>query len=32
MWADGGTISWRAGIKERPGTIALNNGLCRLDG
>jgi acyl dehydratase len=32
MWADGGTISWRAAVKERPGTIALNNGLCRLDG
>jgi acyl dehydratase len=32
MWADGGTISWRAGVKERPGIIALNNGLCRLDG
>lgn len=28
MWADGGTISWRAGVKERLGTIALNNGLC----
>ena len=32
MWADGGTISWRAAVQERPGTIALNNGLCRLDG
>jgi acyl dehydratase len=32
MWAYGGTISWRAGVKERPGIIALNNGLCRLDG
>jgi acyl dehydratase len=32
MWADGNTISWRAGVKERPGTIALNNGLCLLDG
>jgi len=30
MWADGGTVSWRAGVKERPGTIALNNGLCLL--
>ncbi|MBN9587678.1 MAG: 3-alpha,7-alpha,12-alpha-trihydroxy-5-beta-cholest-24-enoyl-CoA hydratase [Alphaproteobacteria bacterium 64-11] len=32
MWTDGGTISWRAGVKERPGTIALNNGLCLLEG
>ncbi len=32
MWADGNTISWRADVKERPGTIALNNGLCLLDG
>jgi acyl dehydratase len=32
MWADGGTVSWRASVKERPGTIALNNGLCLLDG
>ena len=31
MWADGGTISWRASVKERPGTIVLNNGLCFLD-
>lgn len=31
MWADGGTISWRASVKERPGTIALNNGLCLLE-
>jgi len=30
IWADGGTISFRAGVKERPGTIVLNNGLCLL--
>lgn len=30
MWADGGTISYRASVKERPGTIVLNNGLCIL--
>ncbi len=28
IWADGGTISFRAGVKERPGTVVLNNGLC----
>src|ERR1700754_742110 len=26
IWADGGTISFRASVKERPGTIVLNNG------
>ena len=31
MWKDGGTISYRASIKERPGTVVLNNGLCLLD-
>jgi acyl dehydratase len=30
MWQDSGTISWRASVKERPGTIVLNNGLCEL--
>jgi acyl dehydratase len=30
IWADGATISFRAGVKERPGTIVLNNGLCIL--
>ncbi len=30
MWQDGGTISYRASVKERPGTIVLNNGLCLL--
>ena len=30
MWQDGDTISWRASVKERPGTVVLNNGLCRL--
>ncbi len=30
MWQDGGTISWRASVKERPGTMVLNNGLCLL--
>lgn len=32
MWVDGETISWRAGVKERPGTLAMNNGLCLLSG
>jgi acyl dehydratase len=32
MWQDGGVISYRAGVKERPGTVVLNNGLCLLDG
>jgi acyl dehydratase len=31
LWQDGGTISYRASVKERPGTIVLNNGLCLLD-
>ena len=30
VWQDGGTISWRASVKERPGTVVLNNGLCLL--
>lgn len=30
LWQDGGAISWRAGVKERPGTIVLNNGFCQL--
>ena len=30
IWADGSTISFRAGVKERPGTVVLNNGLCIL--
>ncbi len=30
IWADGGTISYRASVKERPGTVVLNNGLCLL--
>jgi len=30
MWQDGGTISYRASVKERPGTVVLNNGLCLL--
>ena len=30
IWADGGTISFRASVKERPGTVVLNNGLCLL--
>jgi acyl dehydratase len=30
LWQDGGTISWRASVKERPGTVVLNNGLCQL--
>jgi acyl dehydratase len=32
MWKDGGTISYRASVKERPGTVVLNNGLCMLGG
>jgi acyl dehydratase len=32
MWQDGATISYRASVKERPGTIVLNNGLCILAG
>ena len=31
IWADGGTVSFRASVKERPGTVVLNNGLCLLD-
>jgi acyl dehydratase len=30
IWADGGAISFRATVKERPGTVVLNNGLCLL--
>lgn len=30
LWQDGGAISWRASVKERPGTIVLNNGKCLL--
>jgi acyl dehydratase len=30
LWQDGGVISWRASVKERPGTIVLNNGQCLL--
>ena len=30
MWEDGGTVSFRAAVKERPGTVVLNNGLCIL--
>lgn len=30
IWADGNAVSFRAGVKERPGTVVLNNGLCRL--
>jgi acyl dehydratase len=30
IWADGATISFRATVKERPGTVVLNNGLCLL--
>ena len=30
MWKDGGTISYRASVKERPGTVVLNNGFCQL--
>jgi acyl dehydratase len=30
IWADGNTISFRATVKERPGTVVLNNGLCIL--
>jgi len=30
MWQDGQTISYRASVKERPGTVVLNNGLCIL--
>ena len=30
IWQDGGTISYRASVKERPGTVVLNNGLCQL--
>ena len=30
LWHDGATVSYRASVKERPGTVVLNNGLCRL--
>jgi len=30
IWVDGGTVSFRATVKERPGTVVLNNGLCIL--
>lgn len=30
MWQDGAAISYRASVKERPGTVVLNNGLCLL--
>ncbi|MBV9548568.1 MAG: MaoC family dehydratase N-terminal domain-containing protein [Alphaproteobacteria bacterium] len=30
IWTDGGAISFRALVKERPGTVVLNNGLCIL--
>ena len=30
MWQDSGAISYRASVKERPGTVVLNNGLCQL--
>jgi len=32
IWADGSTISFRASVKERSGTVVLNNGLCLLAG
>src|ERR1700742_3514818 len=30
LWQDGGTISYRAAVKARAGTVVLNNGLCQL--
>jgi acyl dehydratase len=30
MWQDGVTVSYRASVKERPGTVVLNNGRCIL--
>lgn len=30
IWADGSAVSFRASVKERPGTVVLNNGLCIL--
>lgn len=30
IWVDGGTISFRAKVKERDGVVVLNNGLCLL--
>jgi acyl dehydratase len=30
MWVDGGTVSFRATVKERAGVVVLNNGLCVL--
>ena len=30
LWQDGATVSYRASVKERPGTFVLNNGHCIL--
>jgi acyl dehydratase len=30
MWQEDSTLSYRASVKERPGTVVLNNGLCIL--
>lgn len=30
LWQDGSTVSYRASVKERPGTVVLNNGFCTL--
>ena len=30
LWRDGATVSYRASVKERPGTVVLNNGRCLL--
>lgn len=30
LWQDGSAITYRASVKERPGTVVLNNGLCIL--
>jgi acyl dehydratase len=30
MWQDGATVSYRASVKERPGTVVLNNGRVLL--
>jgi acyl dehydratase len=30
LWQDGAVVSYRASVKERPGTVVLNNGLCLL--
>jgi len=32
MWQDDDAISYRASVKQRPGTVVLNNGLCLLAG